>query len=301
MKNVHESCNPPGFLLFTAALLWAAALQAVPLFAQGVQEAGEDHVSLALAPPLSEGTVLRLDKEYWHDFLRDPKEIVKLNARWGAREWVKAGLFSGLALTLYHYDEHIQDWFQGHRSGFSKTVVHAVRPLGNGYYTIPLLAGFYMAGRHFQNERAQETACLGFESFVLAGAVTQALKYGTHRDRPRESPDHQIWHGPSFSGKNLSFPSGEAASAFAVATIFASEYGDKRWVPPLAYGLSTLTALARVHDNAHWCSDVFVGSCVGYFTSQALYRIHHSQGSRQVALVPILKRGQRGLRVACSF
>jgi len=40
------------------------------------------------------------------------------------------------------------------------------------------------------------------------------------------------------------------------------------FIPSLVYGIATLTAQSRVHDIAHWASNVFIGSAVGYFCSQ---------------------------------
>lgn len=84
-----------------------------------------------------------------------------------------------------------------------------------------------------------------------------------------------MWDGPGFSTSNLSFPSGHASSAFAIATVIALEYGDRAFVPPLAYGIATLAAFSRVNDNAHWASDVFFGAIVGYLTAKAIIALNN--------------------------
>ncbi len=257
-------------------------------------------VTESVEPP-SNGPVLKLDKKYWSGFLSDPKEMIKPGFTGENHFWVKAVLFAGAGLALYRYDENIQRWSQEHKGGTSDSVASAVKPLGQGYLALPLVASWYLIGRKARDGRAQETGRLGFESFILTAAATQFLKFSTHRDRPNESLDHGVWNGPSFSNRHLSFPSGDASSVFAVATIFATEYKEKRWVPPLAYGLAALTAMARVHDNAHWSSDVFVGSVVGYLASKSLYNIHHADKGGEVALLPIVGDGRRGVLVDYRF
>ncbi len=79
-------------------------------------------------------------------------------------------------------------------------------------------------------------------------------------------------------------PSGHAITAFSLATVFADQYRHRRWVPPLAYGLATLTAASRVHENRHWTSDIFVGSCIGYFTARTILNRH---GSSKLTVMPI--------------
>jgi membrane-associated phospholipid phosphatase len=90
----------------------------------------------------------------------------------------------------------------------------------------------------------------------------------------RERPDHS---------NNVSFPSGHAAGAFAVATVLTSHYGWKAAIP--AYIGATYVAAARVHDNKHYLSDVTFGAAMGI------------AGGRTV----MLKAGRYDVRVASTF
>ena len=235
-----------------------------------------------------------------------PEKSLKLDNKkageWKKETWMKLAFVTGAALIAYNYDENIQRWSQNHQGGSAgDNVVKAVKPLGNGLVTMPLLAGFYLLGRHYGNERMQETSALGVESFVLSEVLVQFLKYGTHRERPSESQYSDKRHNPSFKNEHLSFASGEACAAFSVATIFATEYSDKKWVPPLSYGLATIAALGRVHDNGHWASDVIVGSSIGYFMSKAIYHHHHSRSAKNMTFMPIVGNNKHGLLVALRF
>ncbi|MGD0340781.1 MAG: phosphatase PAP2 family protein, partial [Bacteroidales bacterium] len=61
-----------------------------------------------------------------------------------------------------------------------------------------------------------------------------------------------------------SFPSGHAATAFSIATVFASEYSDIKVVPVISYSLASLVGITRLTEHKHWASDVFIGSLLGY-------------------------------------
>ncbi|MEJ2368091.1 MAG: phosphatase PAP2 family protein [Acidobacteriota bacterium] len=245
--------------------------------------------------------VEKLDRAYWRSFVTDPEQMFKSPAKWKKSTWIKLGVTTGTALILYHYDEHIRTWAQEHRNKTSNNITKIVKPFGNGYFTMPLLAGFYLAGRFDRNTKLQETSRLAFESFLLTGAVTQVLKFGVHRDRPSESPYNNVFNGPSFNNKHLSFPSGHASSAFALATMFATEYRGRRWVPPLAYTLASLTALSRINSNAHWASDVFVGSALGYFMSKEIYRLHQKPGRHDLTMIPVVGPHAGAVYVAWDF
>jgi len=69
----------------------------------------------------------------------------------------------------------------------------------------------------------------------------------------------------------------------------------------LAYGLATLTALSRVNDNAHWASDVFVGSAIGYFTAKAIVRRHRKNRGNNLMVLPLLGSKHTGLLVSYQF
>jgi membrane-associated phospholipid phosphatase len=109
------------------------------------------------------------------------------------------------------------------------------------------------------------------------------------------------WDGPRLSGLHRSFPSGHSAAAFAMATVVASEYGDNPVVSPLMYGAATLCALSRVHDNAHWLSDVVVGSLVGHLIARTVIDRNGGPSSRGLSITPTVRQKGTGLAMSCRF
>jgi membrane-associated phospholipid phosphatase len=131
--------------------------------------------------------------------------------------------------------------------------------------------------------------------------VVQTLKYATGRHRPYTGDGPRAWDGPGIhSDDALSFPGGHASTAFSIATVIASEY-DNIIVPILAYGIATLTALNRVEHNAHWPSDIVVGSAIGFFTGKLVVASHQKSKENNLSLNPILIDGQVGMALTYRF
>jgi membrane-associated phospholipid phosphatase len=199
-------------------------------------------------------------------------------------------------------DEEIQGWVQSHRSASTDKVARLAKPLGNGKYTLPALGTLYCYGHFFESERARRAALYGVESFIITGIFTETIKHVSHKHRPTsESLDDPLWDGPRMARANLSFPSGHAASAFAVATVVASEYGDNALVPPLMYGAATLCALSRVNDNAHWVSDVLLGSAIGHLTAKAILGLQGARHESRFTIGPIMSGDRSGLSLGYRF
>jgi hypothetical protein len=74
------------------------------------------------------------------------------------------------------------------------------------------------------------------------------------------------------------FPSGHTATAFSIATVFATQYSDIKAVPILCYSAATAVGISRLTEHEHWASDVFVGALIGYLSGkqvvQNFRRIH---------------------------
>lgn len=204
------------------------------------------------------------------------------------KEWVKASLVLGITAGLYVFDEDIQQWAQDNRGTTTDEIAKYAKPFGDYKQVTPPLAALLVYGHFGKHERVKRTALMGIESLVVTGIITQTLKYAGHRHRPSSGDPSDTWDGPSVSASYHSFPSGHASTAFSVSTVVALEYDDYPFVPPLAYGIATLTALSRVNDNRHWASDVFLGSALGYFTARAVVGFHEKGSS--VVLYPVLNK-----------
>jgi len=117
---------------------------------------------------------------------------------------------------------------------------------------------------------AEETALLAGEAYADSAIVDILMKAATRRLRPSDiSPsgnfsDTFFESHVSPSGTSTSFPSGHAAAAFSVATVFANRYRRHRWVPWVAYGVASAISFSRVTTQSHFPSDVFLGAALGF-------------------------------------
>jgi membrane-associated phospholipid phosphatase len=282
-------------------VLLLAGLSASVAFA-GPSASGSPTGDVMSDPGYPQAGALRLGGAYFVNCATDTKTVLTSATRWGPSSWITLSLLVGVTTAIADEEEDIQAWVQEHRNADTGNVARIAKPFGDGKYTLPVLATLYLVGRLSDNERARRTALLGVEGFVVTGIFTETLKHTTHKHRPRSGDlENIVWDGPRATRANLSFPSGHAASAFALATVVASEYGDHRAVPPLAYGAATLCALSRVHDNAHWASDVIIGSAIGYFTARTIVGLHGRGVEGNLSVRPMLGEDRAGLSLAHRF
>jgi hypothetical protein len=140
-----------------------------------------------------------------------------------------------------------------------------------GAFAVMLGASFavYAGGRMAGHTHTSVVGADLVRGQIVSQLWVQALKFTVQRERPDGSND-------------VSFPSGHAAGGFAAAWVLARHYGWKAGIP--AYLGATYIAVARVHDNKHYLSDVTFGAAMGI------------AGARTV----MLKAGRYGVRVAPS-
>jgi capsule assembly protein Wzi/PAP2 superfamily protein len=130
-------------------------------------------------------------------------------------------------------------------------------------------AGFYFWGRMTHDEQRSETGLLAGEAAIDSFAVTYGLKYAFGRQRPLQNN----YHGNFFSGGD-SLPSEHAAAAWSIASVIAHEYPGTL-TTFLAYGAASAISLSRITAKQHFPTDVLIGSAIGWFVGQYVYRAHH--------------------------
>jgi membrane-associated phospholipid phosphatase len=131
---------------------------------------------------------------------------------------------------------------------------------------------FYLTGLAKHSRHSQNTALLAAEGIADTQLLSLVMKHIDGRLTPSDIPPHGNFRDTWFKYKGTftnggSFPSGHAASAFAVATVIANRYRQHRWIPWFSYGAAAFVALTRVPDQAHFPSDVFMGAVLGYTIS----------------------------------
>ncbi len=240
---------------------------------------------------------VELNKEYFIGYWTDTKNILTAPWRWDSLDWLEASLVVGTGIALYTQDEKIKTWFQDHKDSTKDHLVDVTKNL----YTLsfPAVVGLGIYGYIAPDMKAKTTFLLSTESFIITGAFVQTLKHVTGRHRPYTGDPHDTWSGPTTKSEWLSFPSGDASTAFSIASVVASEYPNIV-VVPLVYGISTLVALERVYTNAHWASDVFIGSAIGYYTGKAIVASHSGKDTK-ISISPLIDGHTEGVLATYRF
>lgn len=132
-------------------------------------------------------------------------------------------------------------------------------------------AALLLEGHLRKNSYDQETALLAGEAFFSSFVPHAAIKMVTRRLPPSAVSQYGQFTDTFFRGhispfsRYTSFPSGHAAAAFSVGAVLAERYRRQhRWVPWVAYAMTGIISFSRVAEKAHFPSDVFLGSALGY-------------------------------------
>jgi membrane-associated phospholipid phosphatase len=172
-----------------------------------------------------------------------------------------------------------------------------VSQIGSAYSMAGLSGAMYLLGKATGDAHTRETGWIAMQAIAHTQLVVLGIKQITNRRRPITD---QV-RGGFWSGGD-SFPSGHAATSFAVAAVFAYEYRHYIAVPITAFSLASLVSASRVSARRHWASDIFVGGSTGFLIGRYLYKHNHDpklpgspvNRSRARRLVPEIGFGPTG-------
>jgi len=157
-----------------------------------------------------------------------------------------------LDTKAFYWINHLpHSWF----FDWATRIIHCATYAGIIYY--PFLIGFWLT----HNPNYQLLAKLGLFSGILTYIITDlVLKNLTTRPRPYQVLGRAICLRPAPS--DYSFPSGQAGTAFAVATLYFLIFPEGSGGSLLLlFGVAVL--LNRVYMGHHYPSEVFVGAAIG--------------------------------------
>ena len=203
------------------------------------------------------------------NFLQDQKDIWLFPVQLGkGRHWVPTIAVTGVTAALIAADAHDTPYFRRTQRFEGFNDVFSGRNTSLGMAIVP--AAFLVVGHFRHDSYAEKTALLAGEAYADSAIVDMVMKVSTRRLRPSDIPPTGNFSDTFFRsrvsavGINTSFPSGHAAAAFSIATVFAHRYRHHRWVPWVAYGVAGAISFSRVTTQAHFPSDVFLGAALGF-------------------------------------
>ncbi len=105
-------------------------------------------------------------------------------------------------------------------------------------------------------------------AFLASGTLSSVLKVVIHRPRPwvSEAPP-DAWIGYLSMNQFHSFPSGEATTTFALATVLGGHFPRLR-VP--LFVIAAVVAISRVLVGSHHPSDIWAGAMLGTGVGQVM-------------------------------
>ncbi|OYD17625.1 hypothetical protein CH333_00045 [candidate division WOR-3 bacterium JGI_Cruoil_03_44_89] len=210
--------------------------------------------------------------DYWEGICSDGGYVLSSPVRWSGGDWLKCGLFLGTTGGLMCRDEEMRDWFQRRRSSTSNRISSGIEPLG-AEGAVVALGTVYLSGCLLHDAALKRTALLCGESALVSGVVVGALKILAGRARPYKDEGAYSYSPFNICASYQSLPSGHTSTAFAIASCLADDCENKL-VGVMCYGMAILVGLARIHDNEHWISDVFLGGVIGIGVGKTISKLH---------------------------
>jgi membrane-associated phospholipid phosphatase len=239
-------------------LLLAPLLAAISVASgQEPRDAGvRDFEETQALKPLAKGfakNVLLDQKAIW----TSPFHMTRTDAKW----WLTFAAITGAAVATDRRTAR-----QLPNTADQRTYSRDVSQLGAAYSLIPIAGGFYLSGVLAKSARLRGTGLLGSRALADALVVSEVLKVAAGRQRPLDVDGAgRFFHGGG------SFPSGHALESFALASVIAHRYRNKKAVVIVAYGLATLIGASRFSGQKHFAADVVAGGVMGWFIGRHVF------------------------------
>jgi len=235
----------------------------------------------------------RSSKGYFPSLFHNFGEQITAPLRFNGKQWLMTGTAIVITAALIHFDNNIDDWARVQKQKHywvSKSSPVITNFGGNwGVYSV-IATGVISAV--CKNEKGVQTSLLATQAMITSGVWVNIIKLLTGRERPMadyifSKSEGGKWSGPFAAWdqdlvikKPISafdaFPSGHTATAFSIATVFATQYKDIKAIPVICYSAATLVGISRLTEHEHWASDVFVGGLIGYLCGKQVV-IHYNK------------------------
>jgi membrane-associated phospholipid phosphatase len=260
-------------------------------------------------------------KGYMPSLINNFGEQFTAPLHFNTKQWLITGSAVLITGYLIHVDNEIDDWAkkQKQEHNWVNKTSPFITQFGSNYGILSVGAiGLLSAA--FKNEKGVQTSLLATQAMVTSGVWVRIIKLMAGRERPMakyiySQTEGGRWYGPFAEfdqdipnrkpGSSYdSFPSGHTATAFSIATVFALQYSDTKFVPIFSYSLASLVGVSRLTEHEHWASDVFVGALLGYLCGKQVvshYNETHKTNSDPSSIKSQLTYFQEGNQIGLSL
>ncbi|TVR72268.1 MAG: phosphatase PAP2 family protein [Marinilabiliales bacterium] len=266
--------NIPGTLLHDSMIIESG----LSLFEEGAGEISTDSLQL---------------RRYFANFLLIPYnaglEIIRSD-----EEGLSRNIFVLCVLaTTLAMDQSIRDLVQERIYAGEHFAISFLNDAGNRKYFFPVFAGVYGISIVSGDRYFHDTMLLSFQSLVVSLGFSELSKITVSRRRPYNSPRDPFRRDKGHE----SFVSGHAVGIWSVMTVFAGRYPKLSYG---AYGFATAVSLARLYRDAHWTSDIVMGSLIGYGIGSLTLKLAYSPDNN-LTLTPFTNGKVQGASLRMNF
>jgi hypothetical protein len=206
-----------------------------------------------------------------------------------------AVLAPAAVLANTNLDANFATWYQTHiRSSETNRAADFFRPLGDGYYTIPVYVSAKFLGEYFDDVPGM--ALVGqfgdrtTRALLVGAPPLLAVQYLTGGGRPSDYADQSYWR-PFHSSH------GASGHAFMGAVPFLTLAGmtDDPWAKCFFYACSPWTGMSRINDNVHYLSQVWLGWWMAYLACESVNKTESQKGP--MVVTPLVTPEMTGVGV----
>ena len=227
-------------------------------------------------------------------------ETYKKPLRWKKKQWLMTGGVLAVSAAATLLDKPIYEYYR-ENSGQNPLLVKISTVgdfMGQPEHNYPFMLTLWGMGVITKNEWLRDTGILLTASITSSGLVQTALKEIVGRARP-ESEEGPLSFKP-FGGRNYhSFPSGHTMLALASAYVLAHQINFM----PLrlaVFSIPIITGFSRIHDGAHFFSDIILGSAIGIAFAESVLNIYPQIKKEQRNQLSFLPSG-KGVKIVYRF
>ncbi|MBZ0200293.1 MAG: phosphatase PAP2 family protein [Ignavibacteriaceae bacterium] len=266
--------------LITVIILSFVISQAGNLFAQN--ETPEKNISEKIV-------------EDFNHFVFAGSSLASSPFHYSGNDFLALGSVAGGTAVLFSIDKNVRSFSQLKKTIFNNKLFITDKYYGSGY-TLLIPGGLYAYGLIAGDSGIRKLGLHVSEALIYSGLIATVLKAATGRRRPYAG-DSQFFFKPLQISNDelLSLPSGHTTVAFAVSTVMADHLDNSYW-KIFWYGAAGWVAASRVYNNAHWASDVFLGSAIGYFTGSFITNLDKKKENKEeLTFMPYFSLQQVGV------
>lgn len=191
---------------------------------------------------------------------------------WKKKEWLQFAAVGVATAAATFIDEPMDNFFDKNENHFSDQLAKVGDFLGQPEYNFPFYMTMWGTGIVFRNDWMRQTGAMVFASYAISGIVQTISKEATGRARPSAEEGNMSFK-PFTGGKYHSFPSGHGMLSISTAWVLARQTKPLP-LKILFFSMPAVVSWSRLYDNAHWFSDIILGTALGIASAETVLRFY---------------------------